>query len=237
MTSPAFTPYFQGGEFSAMYSWDGTTWVPASLGAADVDAFGSQQVVIYDAAGAAVTYGSAPVTGDIAHDGVDPKIPVGIGYTAIAHGTNPTAVAAADRTVGYANRAGVPFIIGGHPNCITRSHIIAASDGAQTDAALLTISTGSKIVITQMSVKMDVTNSGNTAVKIGFGTSTIAAASLSGTAGIVLEGQFAASGGHQVGNGAGIIAVGADNEDLRITSGSPTAGNIRVTYTYYTVES
>ncbi len=215
----------------------GGSWVPATAGSGTVDAFGSEQVVIYDSAGVAVTYGSASVTGDIAHDGVDPKIPVGIGYTAIAHGTNPTAVAAADRTVGYANRAGVPFIIGGHPNIITRSHIIAAGDGAQTDAALLTISTGSKIVLTQLSVKMDVTNSVNVAVKIGFGTSTIAAASLAGTAGIVLEGQFAASGGHQVGNGAGIIAVGADNEDLRITSGSPTAGNIRVTYSYFTVES
>ncbi len=216
----------------------GGSWVPATASSGTVDAFGSEQVVIYDSSGNALSYaGGTPVTGDIAHDGVDPKIPVGIGYTAIAHGTNPTAVAAADRTVGYANRAGIPFQIGGHPNSIVRSHIISAGDGAQTDAALLTISTGSKIVLTQLSAKMDAANSGNVAVKIGFGTSTIPAASLSGTAGIVLEGQFGASGGHQVGNGSGIIAVGADNEDLRITSGSPTGGNIRVTYTYYTIET
>ncbi len=82
---------------------------------------------------------------------------------------------------------------------------------------------------------MDAANSGNTAVKIGFGTSTIAAASLAGTVGIVLEGQFAASGGHQT--PYGLIAVGADNEDLRITCGAPTGGNARVTYSYYTIES
>ncbi len=182
-------------------------------------------------------YLSSVVAGDKAHDAVDAGNPMKVGMRALAHGTNPTAVTAADRTDWLANRAGVPWVIGGHPNIISRSHIIAASDGAQTDAALLTVSTGAKIVITQISVKMDATNSVNVAVKIGFGTSTIAAASLSGTAGIVLEGQFSAGGGHQVGTGSGIIAIGADNEDLRITSGSPTAGNIRVTYSYYTIES
>ncbi len=74
------------------------------------------------------SYLSSVVGGDVAHDGVDSGNPVLQGRRAIAHGSNPTAVAAADRTVLYANRAGVPFMIGGHPNVITRSHIIAASD-------------------------------------------------------------------------------------------------------------
>ncbi len=182
-------------------------------------------------------YLSSVVAGDKAHDAVDAGNPMKVGMRALAHGTNPTAVTAADRTDWLANRAGIPWVIGGHPNIITRSHIIAAADGAQTDAALLTISTGAKIVITQISATMDAANSGNTAVKIGFGTSTIPAASLSGTAAILLEGSWAGGGGHQKGNGAGIIGIGADNEDLRITCGSPTAGNIRVTYSYYTIES
>lgn len=179
----------------------------------------------------------ASIAGDIAHDGVDSGNPLKIGMRALAHGTNPTAVAAADRTDWLANRAGIPWVIGGHPNIITRSHIIADGDGAQTDAALLTVGAGVKIVLTQISVKMDAANTTNVAVKIGFGTATIPAASLAGTAAIVLEGQFAASGGHQVGSGAGIIAIGADNEDLRITCGDPVSGNIRVTYSYYTIES
>ena len=174
---------------------------------------------------------------EIAHDGVDSGSPTKIGMRALAHGTNPTAVAAADRTDWLANRAGVPWVIGGHPNIITRSHLIADSDGAQTDAALLTVSAGSKIVVTQLSVKADASNTTNVAVKVGFGAATIPAASLAGTAAILLEGQFAASGGHQIGNGSGILGVGADGEDLRITCGDPVSGNLRVTYSYYTIES
>jgi hypothetical protein len=169
---------------------------------------------------------------DVPTDGTGAQRPV-----AIAHGTNPTAVAAAVKTPWYANRAGVPFVVGGHPNVITRSHVIADSDGAQTDAALLTVSAGAKIVVTQISCKADAANTTNVAVKIGFGATTIPAASLSGTAAILLEGQFSANNGHQVGNGAGIIGIGADGEDLRITCGDPVSGNLRVTYSYYTIES
>jgi hypothetical protein len=178
-----------------------------------------------------------PIQGNTSHDGVDADKPLKVGHKAIAHGTNPIAVAASDVSDWYTNRAGVPWVIGGHPNVITRSHVIADGDGAQTDAALLTIGAGAKAVITQLSVKADASNTTNVAVKLGFGTATIPAASLAGTAAIVLEGQFAASGGHQIGNGAGIIAVGADNEDLRITCGDPVSGNLRVTYSYYTIES
>lgn len=179
-------------------------------------------------AGSAAKAASVPV--DMATDAT--LVP-----TAVAHGSNPTAIAAAAQANPKTNRAGIPFVIGGHPNSITRSHVIADSDGAQTDAALITTGAGSKIVVTQISAKMDATNSTNVAVKIGFGTATIAAASLAGTAGILLEGSFSAGGGHQVGNGAGILGVGADAEDLRITCGDPVSGNIRVTYTYYTIES
>ncbi len=238
MTFPTFPAPLAGGKpvHAGMWMWDDTSskWVPAQ---ASADGF-NYVIIVDSVTGDPILYsGGTPVQGDIAHDGVDTAIPVGIGVKAIAHGTNPTAVAAADRTVWYGNRAGVPFVIGGHPNIITRSHIIAASDGAQTDAALLTISTGSKIVITQISAAMDAANSVNVAVKIGFGTATIPAASLAGTAAILIEGQFAGGGGIQKGNGTGIIGIGADNEDLRITSGSPTGGNIRVTYSYYTIES
>ncbi len=183
------------------------------------------------------SYLSSVVAGDIAHDGVDSGNPVLQGRRTIAHGTNPTAVAAADRSVLYANRAGIPFMIGGHPNIIRRSHVFADADNAQTNAALVTISTGLKIVLTHISCKADSTNTVGVAVRIGFGTASVPAASTAGTVGIVLEGVIAAGGELAAGNGSGIIAVGADNEDLRITSDDPTTGAIHVTYSYYTIES
>ncbi len=182
-------------------------------------------------------YLSSVIAGDIAHDGVDSGNPVLRGARAIAHGTNPTAVAAADRTVLYANRAGVPFVIAGHPNVITRENTILSSDGAQTNAALVSVSAGSKIVVTQISVVSDAATSVSTAVRIGFGTATVPAATLAGTAKLILNGNFAAGGGMQKGNGAGIIGVGADDEDLRITCGAPTSGALYVAYSYYTIES
>ncbi len=179
-----------------------------------------------------------PIEGDLAHDAIDTNSkPMKIGHVAIAHGTNPTAVAAGDRTHDYANRAGIPFMIGGHPNVITRSATIDDADGAQTDASLLTISAGSKIVVTAISATCASTNSGGVAVRIGFAASTLAAASETGAAGILLEGKFPAGGGNQKGNGGGILGVGADGEDLRITCDDPAGGSLYVTFSYYTIES
>lgn len=178
-----------------------------------------------------------PAGGAVAHDAADSGNPIKMGFKAVAHGTNPTAVAAADRTDWYANRAGVPFVMGGHPNVITRSNKVLASDGAQTDAALLSVSAGTKIVVTQISAVCDAANSVNVAVRIGLGVANVPAAALAGTNGLLLEGTYAAGGGLQKGNAAGILAVGADAEDLRLTCGSPTGGALYVTYSYYTIES
>jgi hypothetical protein len=175
--------------------------------------------------------------GNVAHDAADSGNPLKVGAVAIAHGTNPTAVTAADRTNLYANRAGIPFVIGGHPNVITRSATIDDGDGAQTNASLLTVSAGSKIVITSISATCSSSNSGSVAVRIGFGAATLTAASEAGAAGILLEGKFAAGGGHQRGNGSGILGIGADDEDLRITCDDPAGGSLFVTFSYYTVES
>ncbi len=184
------------------------------------------------------SYLSSVVAGDLAHDAVDAGNPILNGMHALAHGTNPTAVAAADRVYWLANRAGVPWVIGGHPNVITRSHLIAHSDGAQTNAALLTIGSGSKAVITEISVFADGLNPAPAAVRIGFGTASVPASTLAGTAAIVIEGLIAAGVRLSRGGGSGIIAIGADNEDLRITCDDPGAsGNFRVTYSYYTIES
>ena len=173
---------------------------------------------------------AAAVQGTVAHDGVDAQNPIGVGYRAIAHGTNPTAVAAADRTVGYANRAGIPFILGGHPNVVT---IEAAYTAAQTDAAIVTIATGLKIVVTQIQMTADNANTVDVGFRVGFGATTTPT-----TTGVVLTHPGVAAGsGISRGDGSGILGIGADNEDLRITSEVPTTGSIRILVTYFTVES
>lgn len=177
------------------------------------------------------------IVGSVAHDAVDAGSPLKVGHKAIAHGTNPTAVAAGDRTDSYANRAGIPFCIGGHPNVITRSATIDDADNAQTNASLLSVSSGTKIVITAISVIASSSNTGAVAYRIGFAAASLSAASEAGVDGILMEGKIAAGGGNQKGNGGGILGIGGDGEDLRITCDDPAGGSLFVTFSYYTIES
>lgn len=178
------------------------------------------------------------VAGTKDHDAVDDGSPVKVGGRAIAHGTNPTAVAAADRTDWYFNRAGVPFTIGGHPNVVSKFHIITDADGAQTDAALIgSIAAGTKIVLTRISAICDNANTGDCAITIGFGATNTPTPTLAGVVGGVVNGGFDGGAGITLGDGSGIIAVGGDGEELRITCSDPVGGNIRVSYSYYTIES
>lgn len=168
--------------------------------------------------------------GDVAHDGIDSGNPLKVGAKAIAHGTNPTAVAAADRTDLYANRHGVLFTMGGHPNALT---LRANYDAAQTDTAIVTVGAGAKIAVTRLTVCADNANTADVSVVIGF-----AAANTPTTTGVVgAHPGIDAGSGFTFGNGGGILGVGADGEDLRITSSAPTDGSIDVIVTYFTIES
>ena len=181
------------------------------------------------------TTGLLDVEGAVAHDGVDSGNPIKLGARAIAHGTNPTAVAAADRTDLYANRAGVLFTIGGHPNVQVVS---ARFTTAQTNTALVTVAAGLKIVVTRVTVTADNANTVDVGAVIGFGATTTPATSSTPVTGIVLAHPGIAKGSGVVeGNGSGIIGVGTDDQDLRITSEVPTGGSIDVTVSYYTIES
>ena len=170
------------------------------------------------------------VDSSVAHDAVDSGGPVKVGYKAIAHGSNPTAVAANDRTDAYANRHGVPFFLAGHPNIVTiRTNYTAA----QTNAALVTIGAATKIVVTRVSALCDNANSVDVQVRIGFATATTPT-----TTGVVLSHPGIAPGSGIVeGNGSGILGIGADDEDLRITSEVPTGGSLDVVVSYFTIES
>lgn len=180
------------------------------------------------------------VQGNVAHDATNAGFPVQIGCEAIAHGTNPTAVAAGDRTKNYANRAGIPFRIGGHPNVITRTARVADADGAQTGVAIgPTVGTGAKMVITRISVMASNANTVNVRAKIAFSTSTtLPSDATGGTAGILADHPAVPpGGGFTIGDGSGIIAIGADDEELRWTVDDPVGGAITCSFSYYTVES
>jgi hypothetical protein len=151
--------------------------------------------------------------------------------TAIAHGTNPTAVAAAAVSPWYTNRAGVPFIIGGHPNIKTTE---AAYTGAQTNVLYLSGTAGAKYVITEAEALCDNANTVNTGVRLGFGTAVTGTPT---TSGVVLSHPGIAPGSGVVrGTGAGILGVGADGDSVMVTCTVPTGGSIRILTSYYTIE-
>lgn len=176
--------------------------------------------------------------GNIAHDGVDSGNPVKLGLRALAHGTNPTAVAAADRTDWLANRAGIPWVIGGHPNVVCYGMQITA---AVTNAVIgPTVASGLKFVCTGVSFVLDNASTNFPSVVIGFGTaSTPAFGSTPGTAKILAgHPSCPAGGGMTIGDGSGIIGIGGDDEEVRITTVLTAANNgLFVLLKGYTIES
>lgn len=177
----------------------------------------------------------ASVSGDVAHDTADAGEPVKMGAKAIAHGADPTAVAANDRTNLHANRDGILFTIGGHPNILTASINVTDADGAQTDTALITVSAGTIIVVTEIDVNTDNANTGDVAVRIGFGTANTPA---NDAAGLLVNAQGLDGGtGIVKGNGSGILGIGADGSDLRLTCEDPAGGSVDVVVTYFLIES
>lgn len=168
------------------------------------------------------------------------KVNMAGGY-AVAHSANPDAADAGDAGALLMNRHRVLFNIGGHPNVISRTAYISAATGAQTDATIVgTISAGTKVVVTSIAVTVDsaTTATGGVAVKVGFGATTLPADASGGANGIILDHKgIAAGSGVVLGNGSGIIGIGADGEELRLTCEAPTGGGLSVTFTYYTIES
>jgi hypothetical protein len=174
--------------------------------------------------------GLLAVQGEQTHDAVESTNPLLQGAHALTHGANPGAVSNGDLTKVYANRHGVPWVIGGHPNVLSKEWTFTTQ---QTDAALITIGPGNIIVVTECTIS---TETAGTDVRVGFGTATIPAAGTAGTDGIAnSQLNMAADTRYPRGNGSGIISIGADNEDLRITTSG--AVNVLVLVSYYTIES
>lgn len=203
---------------------------------------GTGSAVAFRDNGSSVWVQRCEIGGDIAHDAADSTSPtagpVKIGAVAIAHGTNPTAVAAADRTVIYASRAGIPFVIGGHPNVVSYGMVITTA--VSNVVVGPTIATGLKFVVTSIMVILDNASTVFPAIAIGFGTTTTPAFAVTPGTAKIIAGHPAvpAGGGFSRGDGSGIIGVGGDDEELRITAvGTPGGNGLYVLVSGYTVES
>ena len=182
------------------------------------------------------------ITDDAAFTVGTTKVSMKGGY-AVAHGSNPDAADAGDAGAMLMNRHRIPFVMGGHPNIITRTTYIADADGAQTNASIVgTIAAGTRMVVTAAAVTVDYQTNGpngsGVAVKLGFGTASVPADSATGANGILLDHKGVPGGGGVVlGNGAGIVGIGGNDEELRLTCEDPINGGLSVTVTYYTIES
>lgn len=158
---------------------------------------------------------------------------------AVAHGTGPTAVTAGNRVGALANREGLPFTMGGHPNIQRKTFTIAAADGTRTDQSLVgTISAGTKVVVTEFSAKVSPANSANVTLRVGCGSANTPAASLTGAT-LLTDATYAsgAMNGEHFGDGGGMVLVCGDGEEVRYTSSAATGGHLYITLSYYTTAS
>jgi hypothetical protein len=232
-TAESTTPILAGGgvESGALR----VTVASDSTGVLSVDDNGASLTVDGTVAVSAVS-GSVTVAGDIAHSATDSGNPVKVGMRALAHGTNPTAVDAAERTDWLANRAGIPWVIGGHPNVVSYGLSITS---AITNVVIgPTVNAGSKFVVTGITVTCDNANTVFPTFVAGFATATTPAfATTPGTLKVIAgHPGIPAGGGFSRGDGSGIVGVGADDEELRITTTGAVTG-MYVVVTGYTIES
>lgn len=183
--------------------------------------------------------GTRDVQGNVAHNSADSGNPVKVGAKAVAHGSNPTAVAAASRTDMYANRHGVQFVIGGHPNSKSATYITTAA--GTDDNVMAAIASGTKYAITRITITLSEATTVGVAVRLGFGTASVPALGASQADAVddilVYHPGLVPGGGITIGDGSGILGVGGDGAELRITNGVPTSGTLAVTVTYFTIES
>ncbi len=106
---------------------------------------------------------------------------------------------------------------------------IASTDGAQTNLAISpAIGGSSRLLIHAIYATVGAATAVNVACRVGFGAATLPAAALAGVAGILLSHTNISPGSGLY----GIPGMGAAGEELRITCGAPTSGNLVITYLY-----
>lgn len=186
---------------------------------------------------AADTEGNLRVIGNRDHDAVDAGEVVKIGGVAVSGSATPTSVAAADRTRWIFNQHGIPYILGGHPNLITREFDFGTAAQTDLNLAAALVAADERIYVTRFEALCDNANTVNVSVRCGFGTASVPTASATGVSGMIGSHPGIAPGsGIICGNGAGIIAVGGAGEEPRLTSSAATTGNLHAIITYFLVD-
>ena len=166
--------------------------------------------------------------GSIQHDFPDAGNPNKMGMRAINHKVAPVEVSVNDVTNWYANRSGVPFVIGGHPDIITSGMYTTA---VQTNLALLSYPANYKIVVTEIEAMCDKANTVDVGVYAGFHSTTTPV----GLGQLFRHPGIAAGSGIVKGTGAGILGIGASGDKLLVTSEVPTTGGLNVAFSYYVI--
>ena len=177
----------------------------------------------------------ATVSGDVAHSTTDAGEPVKVGGKAVVLLADPTEVATDERTDAYFTRAGQMFTIGGHPNTLLNNAHVTDADGAQTALNCLAGATGAGdvAVVTHLSVTLDEATTASTQFRIGFGASAPPAVD---AADVIMDHPgLAAGSGMVLGNGGGILGIGAAGEDLFLDCEDPAGGNLSVTVGYFII--
>jgi hypothetical protein len=180
----------------------------------------------------------ASISGDVAHGTADAGEPVKIGGVAVSGSATPTSVAAAARTRFIANQHGIPYVMGGHPNLITREYDFGAAAQADVNLAAALVAADERIYVTRFEALNDVsTTAAFVSVRAGFGTVSVPTASATGVSGMIGSHPGLAPGSGIIeGSGAGAIAVGGAGEEPRVTTSAATGGNLHVIFAYYLID-
>jgi hypothetical protein len=176
-------------------------------------------------------------TGDVAHDAADSGNPLKVGGVAVSGSASPTSVAAGDRTRFIANQHGIPYVVGGHPNLITREYDFGTSAQTDVNLAAAAVAADERVYITRLEVMCDTANTVNVAARVGFGASNVPTASSTGVSGMIASHPGIMPGSGIICGGAGgVIAVGGAGEEPRITTSAATSGNTHVIISYFLID-
>lgn len=105
--------------------------------------------------------------------------------------------------------------------------------GAANDDPIVSVSAGSRIVVTGFVVVCSALNSVNVAFRLGFGLAVVPAYNTAGL--LATHPNCPASSGIGRGGGSGVLGAGADGEDVRFTCTVPTGGAVDVMLTWSVV--
>jgi hypothetical protein len=128
--------------------------------------------------------------------------------------------------------------IGGHPNTISAEYY--SSGNIINDNILPIISSGTRYVVTCITVAASAANTTNPSVRIGFGTSGISpqgASNADPVSKVLMSLPGVPAGGGAIkGNGGGIVGVGGNGEELYTTiANMPSiSGALTIVVDYYT---